>query len=166
MANVIIGIDPASTKLAAVALSGDKFAVLYDKNLGKSGGQSCSRAAKMIERFIVQTVPKELSWEPIYAFIESPIVGRGGVKTTMVQAYTSGAIQAVLYELRIPTQTANVSSWKKHVVGKGNATKDDVAAWLRLRRPALFAASSGVQDIIDAACIAIYGQQVLSERMG
>jgi Holliday junction resolvasome RuvABC endonuclease subunit len=54
-----------------------------------------------------------------------------------------------------------VGTWKKEVVGKGNATKDDVAHWLNDHHP-VYAALCGDQNHIDAACIALYGRAVLT----
>lgn len=160
----VIGIDPASSKLAMVALSssGD-FVSVYNPKMGKSGGQSCANAMKTTRAFL-ESIPEEFGMISM-AFIEAPIVGRGGVKTTMVQCFTSGAVQGVLHEEGISTQVANVSSWKKRVVGKGNATKEEVAEFLRLRWPSLYGHSKGNQDLIDASCIALYGQSIIAGRM-
>lgn len=166
MANgfVVIGVDPASTKLAMVALSSTgEFVSMYNPKLGKSGGQSCSNAMKATRDFVL-AVSAQIG-RPDSAFVEAPIVGRGGVRTTMVQCFTSGAIQGVLHDEGIPTQIANVSSWKKRVVGKGNATKEEVAKHLRLRWPDLFGSAKGNQDLIDASCIAIYGQSLIHGRL-
>jgi len=161
---VVIGIDPASTKLAMVALSSDgRYMTYYNGKLGKSGGQSCANAIRSVNSF-VSSVQKKLG-KVQYAFIESPVVGRGGVRSTMVQCFTSGAIQGALYESGITTQVANVSSWKKSVVGKGNATKEEVAEFIRLRWNDIFATASGNQDLIDASCIALYGQLTVGRGM-
>lgn len=163
-APIIIGVDPAASKVAFVALCFDEFVSKAFTRLGKSGGIACWGAWNTTERF-VEDLPWDMDGRELHAFVESPIVGRGGVRTTMVQCFTSGAVQGALSGLGFVTQTANVSSWKKHVVGKGNAKKEEVAKYLRLRHPALHAASGGNQDIIDASCIALYGQQLLRQRM-
>jgi len=159
---IALGIDPASSKMSAVALAGDDFLVRHYKRLGKSGGEACSSAWHTTNTMLAAI---HTMWPgiPIFAFIESPVVGKGGVRSTMVQCFTSGAIQAALHDAGCQPQGANVSTWKKQVVGRGNATKDEVAKWLRLRRPAIHRAAEGNQDIVDAACIALYGQQLLRE---
>lgn len=158
---ISIGIDPASTKLAIVALSSDgEYMTMYKNKLGKSGGQSCARARQITTEFIAQ-VQQDMG-KIDGAYIESPVVGRGGVRSTMVQCFTSGAIQGALYEAGVWSQVANVSSWKKRVVGKGNATKEEVAEYLRLRWSAIYRSAEGNQDLIDASCIAIYGQHILN----
>jgi len=156
---IFLGIDPASSKVAYAFFADQEFG-LYTRKLGKSGGQSCALAwATTVS--VIGSIKKEWPDCQIYAFIESAVVGRGGVRSTMVQCYTSGAIQGALYEAGIPIQIANVSSWKKLVVGKGNATKEEVSEYLRLRWPAVYKRAGGNQDAIDAACIAIYGQRLL-----
>ncbi len=163
-APIVIGVDPAASKVAFVAICLDEFISKAFTRLGKSGGVACWGAWNSTER-LIDDLPWDMEGRELHAFVESPIVGRGGIKTTMVQCFTSGAVQGALSGAGFVTQTANVSSWKKHVVGKGNAKKEEVAKYLRLRHPPLFAAAGGNQDLIDASCIALYGQLVLRQRM-
>jgi Holliday junction resolvasome RuvABC endonuclease subunit len=156
---VHLGIDPASTRIAYVALAdGGSYLLGFNKKLGKSGGEACAAVWRYVND-AVDTIYNQWPSCSISAFIESPVVGVGGVRSTMVQCFTSGAIQGSLYERGIESQVANVSSWKKHVVGKGNATKEEVAEYIRRGWPALFREANGNQDIYDAACIALFGRQ-------
>lgn len=159
---LVIGVDPAASKAAFVALYGNEFVMRSAQRLGKSGGQACFKATHAIESFVLA-----LPWnvDHKFAYIEAPVVGRGGVRTTMVQCFTSGAIQGALHGLGFTTEIANVSSWKKRVVGKGNATKEQVAEHLRLRWPALYSAANGDQDLVDASCIAIFGSELAKSRL-
>lgn len=160
---LVVGVDPASAKMALVAMCNGEFVVQSYNKLGKSGGPACHAAMAKTEQFI-RSLPH---WEyhHRFAYIEAPVVGRGGVRTTMVQCFTSGAIQGVLHGLGFVTEVANVSSWKKRVVGKGNATKPEVAEHLRLRWPSLYARTGGDQDLIDACCIALYGRELAGARV-
>jgi hypothetical protein len=159
---VILGIDPAATKVSFVAITDIDFFVQHHKRLGKSGGEACNSAWHVTNSLLFD-INQVWPGATIFPFIESPVVGRGGVRSTMVQCFTSGAIQAALHNAGLDTQGANVSSWKKVVTGRGNSTKPEVAKHLRLRWPALYRAAGGNQDIVDAACIALYGQSILSE---
>lgn len=159
---VILGIDPAATKVSFVAITDIDFFVQHHKRLGKSGGEACNSAWHLTNSLLFD-INQMWPGATIHAFIESPVVGRGGVRSTMVQCFTSGAIQAALHNAGLDSQGANVSSWKKVVTGRGNSTKPEVAKHLRLRWPALHRAAGGNQDIVDAACIALYGQSILSE---
>ena len=155
---IVIGVDAASSRAAFVALRGREFFAMAVTKLGKTGGEACAAAHIATHDFLDQ-----LPWpvtESIQAYIEWPVLGRGGFRSTMVQAFTSGAIQGALHERGCVTKGANVSSWKKAVVGKGNATKEDVSKSLRLRWPALYAEVGGDQDLCDASAIALYGKQL------
>jgi Holliday junction resolvasome RuvABC endonuclease subunit len=56
----------------------------------------------------------------------------------------------------------NVSSWKQATVGAGNADKISVSRWLKENHPSYSAQCGGDQNLVDATCIALYGQHVLS----
>jgi len=166
--HVVVGIDPASTHIAFVILYKEHFRVKVSKNLGKSGPQACHNARLLTLEMIDETkawLNKKDSELPIHCFYELPVLGRGGVRSTMVQCFTSGAVQAALHERECPTYPVNVSTWKKAVVGKGNADKVQVAEHLRHRWNALYSSASGNQDVYDASSIAIYGRQFLEQRM-
>jgi hypothetical protein len=162
---VVVGVDPAASKAAYVALCGPQHMGKQFTHLGKSGGPAAASAWHCTNLFL-SWVHFEWPGLPVHVFVESPVVGRGGVRSTMVQCFTSGAIQGAFHDAGCTAQVANVSTWKKQVVGKGNATKEEVSKHLRLRWPALFHSAGGNQDLIDASCIAIYGQQLLRERVG
>jgi hypothetical protein len=55
-----------------------------------------------------------------------------------------------------------VDSWKAAVIGRGGVGKPDVAEWLRVHHPKFSEECEGDQNLVDAACIALYGQQLLS----
>jgi hypothetical protein len=54
-----------------------------------------------------------------------------------------------------------VSSWKKGTIGRGNATKDEVSAWLGEHHPKYARQCRGDQDLTDAAAIYLYGRAAL-----
>lgn len=53
-----------------------------------------------------------------------------------------------------------VATWKKHVVGHGNATKPDVDVWLATNHPCMHAKCADQNDV-DAACLYLYGRTVI-----
>ena len=163
---LVVGIDASSTHIAFVALHGTEFHVTVSKNLGKSGPEACRNAWELTLKMIgdLEKWAGNAGTAP-HAFYELPVLGRGGFRSTIVQCFTSGAVQGALYERKCPTYPVNVSSWKKAVVGKGNADKGQVGEFLRHRWGALYSAASGNQDVYDAACIALYGRQLLESRM-
>lgn len=97
-----------------------------------------------------------------WAFIEAPVVGRGGARPTILQAQVDGIIQAatVRYGLR-GGYSVNNKTWKREVVGNGNASKAEAAAWLATHHPVLADVAGDDQDLVDAACVALYGEIVI-----
>lgn len=155
---VHLGIDPASTRIALVAFFDEHEPIFAEnKKLGSSGAVACSAARQETLAFVEKC---RSHWPGVLvaATIESPIVGRGGPRATIVQAFTSGAIQGALFDVGVEVSLANVSSWKKQVVGNGRASKEDIANFVGLRWPAFFSQAEGSQDLADAICIARYGQ--------
>ena len=152
---VVVGIDPAASRLAMVAICGDAFHWKKFPKLGASGHVACAEARLSTIKFL-----DSLPWnnKNIQAFIEDPVLGRGGFRSTMVQAFTSGAVQGALHEWGCGVHRANVSSWKKEIVGKGNAKKHEVGESLQSRWAALYESISGDEDLCDAASIALFGQ--------
>lgn len=157
MSDLILGIDASSTKVAVVALplSSGKLYGIYEatKLAKKAGPQACYEAHKAMTQFLD-------AWDgfQLHAWMEAPVVAKGGAWSTIAQAMTSGAIQVAMYEHGLRTiEYVRPPAWKKEVVGHGHATKEDVATFLERTRPDLFAATGGSQDLIDAACIALYG---------
>lgn len=150
-----LGIDPASNHLAFVAMTSldDYFSEFFV--LAKSSGPEACAAALTVTRAVVDRMRVRWPGHMIMATIEQPVVGRGGVWATLAQAFTSGAVQGELHGAGCRVITANNSHWKKVVIGKGNATKDEIAEGVRLRWPALHEEASGSQDVIDAGALAL-----------
>jgi Holliday junction resolvasome RuvABC endonuclease subunit len=158
----VVGIDPSSKKLAwTVLTSGSLWCGSARLPLKKADPYTPNNAA------VAMTVARELvgyaadlAREPVF-FIEMPVVGRGGVYSSLSQAYVNGVVQAVVSAQGHEIVLVHPSKWKSRVVGKGSATKPDVAEYLRLRWPDLYAAANGDEDIIDSAAIALYGAAVV-----
>jgi len=95
-------------------------------------------------------------------FVEEPVVaGARNMRVSLGIAQTSGA---VISAIRGSSYLIPVSSWKKETIGKGNATKEDVKAWLfDNKKPYSVACerTNSPQDYSDAACIAVYGSKML-----
>lgn len=92
---------------------------------------------------------------PVF-YAERPFVGRphGNVRTAIGQALTVGGVLAQAPgEIHLIEQ----AEWKKAVVGSGNASKAAIAEFLERYYPALSAAASGDQDVVDAFCISLHG---------
>lgn len=88
-----------------------------------------------------------------YVFIEQNLVGNN-VKYSISLAQSVGAIAGALNE---QIEFVNVSTWKKSVVGAGNAKKDEVRNYVDKTFPEYTALCEGSQDRYDAICIGLYG---------
>ena len=93
---------------------------------------------------------------------EPPLAGMKNVRVFMKLAQISGVVAVAVP--RKP-EFVPVSEWKKQVVGKGNAKKEDIKSWLCEHYQYYSAqcerTDSDSQDYSDAACLAIYGSKVL-----
>lgn len=90
-------------------------------------------------------------------FIEEPLVGRN-VRGSLQIAQTAGAVMSRNPDK--PIYLVPVSSWKKEVLGAGNADKSSVSTWLDSHHPAYAVRCGTNQDRIDAVCIGLYGVSV------
>lgn len=85
---------------------------------------------------------------------EPPLAGSRNLRVFLHLSQSSGVLASYGTDY---TNFVEVSKWKKHVVGRGNATKPDVAKWLEKNHKNLFDQCGGDQNFVDATCIALYG---------
>lgn len=88
-------------------------------------------------------------------YVEKPLVGRG-VAASLQVAQTAGAVMS---HLTVPSYFVQVQHWKKAVIGNGNAPKGLVGSTLFELHPRYSKLCGGDQDLVDATCIALYGEQ-------
>ena len=104
--------------------------------------------------------------EEIVVFCEEPVsAGARNLRTYGQMAMSVGAIVAALTQHTPRVYLVPVSKWKEVVVGKGNASKAEVALWLNRVHPIYAAQCDGRQDLIDACCIALYGLTLISTSL-
>lgn len=89
---------------------------------------------------------------------EPPLAGSRNIRTALALSQVAGA---VLSRVGAVVYLVPVSAWKKQVVGKGNATKDEVADWVKHHHHTLFEMCEGDQNKLDAVCLMLYGTQTL-----
>lgn len=158
---VIIGIDPAASHLASVtAREGRIGAVqpdLCDTSKVSFGSPWHTTHTGLAMQWAWDILGVARAYGDPVVYLEEPLVGRGGVKSTMVQAFTSGAVQAAFAMEGVPVHLVNVGTWKKEVLGNGRADKPAVMELVRHRWPDAAVATGGDQDLADAAAIAMYG---------
>lgn len=162
---LVVGVDPSARKIAIASkhlvlnVASTHVFTLY-KATEKQTVETMGKALRDMALFVQWADDIAGNGEKC-AWVESPLVGRGGVTTTMKQAYVGGIIRATLHEAGFKVYDVNVSSWKADVIGNGRATKADVRRAVRTQWPKIESLAGNDGDLWDAAGIALYGERVL-----
>lgn len=151
---VVIGVDCGGRKLNAVAVNTDLEIVdffKYEFSLDMPRGSGLKAMHSFIKSKVDEIPGKTFGW------VEAPIVaGARNLQSSLKIAQVTGVVQAGMYNV----SEVAVGSWKKEVIGRGNANKEDVASWVKENYSHAYRTLGGIQDYIDAFCIALYGQAV------
>lgn len=98
-------------------------------------------------------------------WVEDVLAGNN-IKYSLSLAETKGAVLTSLHPLRpyngCDIRTVNVGTWKKEVIGNGNASKDQVKDYIYVTHPAYAPLCGDDQDLCDAACVGLYGLLITS----
>lgn len=160
---VYIGVDPAGTRLHAVVIRGDGFS-LATRQLPSEAVVRVVAADRWIYSLVKQYRRDGAS---VVVAVEEPVLGlrgRAGANATLPNAKVHGALLASAMRAKAVVIPVNNMRWKKVVVGKGNAGKPQIAAFVKRTWPKLYIEAKGVQDFMDASCIARYAQYVVKAR--
>lgn len=169
-AMLIVGIDPSAKRIAIVAhetilkVQAVKTADLYLKGETKQTMESLGRAVTAMEDFVAwadEVCPSS----PRVAWVEDPLVGRGGTTTTVKQSYVGGIIRGVLVASSFQVYGVNVSTWKSQVCGNGRADKRDVSRAVGVRWPKIARLVGDDVDLTDAAAICIYAEECVRKGL-
>ena len=88
-------------------------------------------------------------------YVEEPLVaGVRNLRTSLKIAQVSGVVMSSVPDF---AKFVPVSSWKKQIVNKGNATKEEISDFLKKQHEEMWARCDGDQNLIDATCVALYG---------
>lgn len=150
----VVGVDPSSKKLALFVNGDNTYCHVIKSEKDNSRFQNLALFFNEVNEFI-----KELP-EDTHVFVESALMGRGGVRSTIVQAQAASTVYISSVISGLVVHEVNVQTWKKDIVGSGNASKSDVSQWLDAHEPGLAELCGGDQDLVDAACLSLYGQRV------
>jgi Holliday junction resolvasome RuvABC endonuclease subunit len=154
--NTLVGADISSSRLAMVALT-DPPRVLKVNFRTPWVPEVCLHAQSEAVAFCA-ALANQLDWD-MDVWIESALVGRN-VRSTIVQSYVNGAVQAGLLSIGSRISLVTPGEWKLVATGNGAATKEQVARRIQQRWPHLAAAANGDEDTLDAFGIALYGASV------
>ena len=166
---IVVGIDPNTRGFHAAALVNvgmeiEELVLLESQHEWQKLGlwsQSVYLVAKEASVLMEMLRRKGKYTDEIYVFIEEPLVaGRRNLRTALLMAQMVGAVIAQCAEYTKKVYLVPVSAWKVGTVGKGGASKTEVADWLNAVHPGYAAQCAGRQDLIDACCIAWHGVRI------
>lgn len=171
---LIVGVDPSAKHIAMVAVETTTGTFkhwkssLYAKGSTKQTARSLGTAWSAMAHFVAEITPMIAQGSEPMAYVEYPVVARGGVATTLKQGYVGGIIRGCLAANGFAVYDANLSSWRKElgivvpVSVKGGhartrAFKDETKKALAARWPKVTGTLGDDADLIDAGAIAYYG---------
>jgi Holliday junction resolvasome RuvABC endonuclease subunit len=164
---IVVGIDPSSYGFHAAILELDhngqlpQQVILEHYTARDPKHPSSWPTALFLAHLGAQRLMTRLGGANAVIFIEEPPKVRN-IRTLLKLGQISGAVVAGLAERTESIYQVPVDSWKKGTVGKGGASKEQVTDWLTRTHPIYAAACGASQDFVDAACIALYGAEVVT----
>jgi Holliday junction resolvasome RuvABC endonuclease subunit len=97
-------------------------------------------------------------------WIEDTLVGNN-IKYSLQLTEVRGAVMAA-QTMDTDVRLVNVATWKAQVIGDGHASKDAVRDYIHVTHPAYAPLCGDDQDLYDAACIGLYGLQIMERAEG
>jgi len=144
-----IGIDFSSKNIAIA------FTSINENKLGIDYYYIQTKLKNFKERF--EYLLKEFNYflenaEVRVAYIEEPVIALRHKSVKMVNQ-VSGMLLALLIKYGIKFREIHNKTWKKEIVGNGNATKKDIMQYIKDK----FRMYKISQDVADAICIYEFG---------
>ena len=147
---MFFGVDCSSLAIHGVIIDGNENLVSLHK-WGSKEKEFVYRFPEMLVGFYREfSRIKEVHFAAIETaiFIQNP-------KTTIAIANVIGAVWAFLLSKRIEVTIIDNKHWKKIILGKGNASKEDIRNFAKDKWGDVFPE----QDYADAACIALWSKR-------
>lgn len=147
------GIDPAVSRLAfAFAEVGSE--TIEVETLTTAGDATEGERLGLLDRQTrIFARQRAADFPPAVCWVEQP----SGRWRNLTLVYAVGVVQAAIFEtLGVPVWTIPSSTWKARTVGVGNASKEQVAAWVLAQ-----GADFNGQDEADAFAIAHAGRAMV-----
>jgi Holliday junction resolvasome RuvABC endonuclease subunit len=160
-----IGVDPAAARLDAVIVFSDGTWQIEQRTMPTDMVDRCDVAERWMRRVVKETA----AWGgKVVVGVEEPVLGRAGragAAGTLPNAMVHGALLVGARRAGAIVLRINNMHWKKTIVGKGNAKKPEVNAFIRQTWPELWNLAKGRQDTCDAACIVQQTERSYKVRM-
>jgi len=144
----VCGIDCDSKKIAIVILDNEENLITFYE-LKSDSKNTQERIFDLYDMF--HAIVHSLNANKVY--IEDSLYLQN-FKTSKVITEAIGNCKSIFRAHSIPFEMVCNTTWKKTVIGKGNASKNEIKAYILNKYPKL---SDKSQDILDATCIALYG---------
>lgn len=154
----VVGIDLGISKIAVVVVFDDILMspYIYECSPGKPRDVVLHELGVFAHTAIVTHAATSI-------WIEDTLIGNNR-KYSIKLSETKGAVMSYLSHLRtsqgVDIQLVNNQTWKREIVGSGNADKEAVRNHIYDTHPAYAALCGDDQDLYDASCVALYGRQV------
>lgn len=144
-----IDTDTKQIAWAVVELGGPESSTFMSGSIKAKGRRAEDRFPGLMKSFR-EFVP--LWWRNDWVYLELPAYTRNA-GATISQSVMLGGLSAVLLEAGLNFSYVNNTVWKKALLGAGNATKDQIRAWVK----ACYGDAPNSQDECDALAIAQWG---------
>lgn len=157
---VVVGIDPGTVKMGFAAVEGKN---LLDFGVIKPRSPRMTYKTRVMDMF-PQLVEVLDAYQPDWVVVEAQYVHQSP-KTAIQLGVAKGMVLAAATAFRPSspalTEEVEATAWKKEVVGRGNAGKEEVAAWVV---SSFGLAPPPPQDACDAICIALWGARHAAQQ--
>lgn len=150
------GVDVAVSRLAFAFAPDDGGAIEVETLVTKCKATEGERLGLLDRQVRIYARQAAGAYPPAVVWVEQP---SGRFRAPQL-VYATGVVQAALFEaLSCPVWTVPSATWKQRTVGRGNATKEQVAAWVSAR-----SSTPASQDEADAYAIAAAGRAMVQAR--
>lgn len=155
----VVGVDLGIRRVAIVAPAERRYAELALRIHHLDRLHELAQIAAFVSHFA------RGCGKPTHLFIEEAYLSNG---PKLNQTTTVGMAEVVATVMTAcawdsATKVSN-SHWKEQLTGNGHLDKPEIARWLLHEDRALFDLVGNSQDMVDAACIGIYGQGIQTGR--
>jgi len=158
---VVVGCDPSSKRLVFFIIWPDGSLGCWPYELRNTSSErytpETAREAKRVCEMILEVIGKQGA----RLYIEHPVVGKD-VRSSIVQAYINGVVQAEFRAAGHRVEIVHPSTWKSTLGIKGNDGKPEVLAAMKEKHPRDVRLCGDDPDAIDAAALARHGDQAES----
>lgn len=163
---LFLGIDPSAKRIAIVGYESVTMAQmvavanLYPKGTTRQTPESLGVALDFMSHWLAQVAL--VAPDDRVAYVEKPLVGRGGISATVKQSYVGGIIRGCLAASGFRVYDAQSARWRSElrIKAKGTAAiKAETKKVVASRWPKIMQDLGDDADLIDAAGICLYGRE-------